>query len=135
LLAEGAVGAVFVVMADVDREDSFEVAAVHDQEPVETLATDGADPAFDEGVRAGRAHWCADCPDAVGPEHLVERRGELAVAVVDQEPNRLRPVDERLDHVPCLLGRPLTGRVRRDAGEIHLPGRELDEHEYVEASE
>src|SRR5215211_1108949 len=94
-----------VVMADVDREDSFEVASVHDQDPVETLATDCADPPFDEGVRAGRAHRGADRPDAFGAEHLVGGR-ELAVAIVDQEPDRLRSFDEGLDHVPCLLGRP-----------------------------
>src|SRR4051812_28999008 len=44
-------------MTDVDREDSFEVASVHDQDPVETLATDGADPAsmnaFARGARTG----------------------------------------------------------------------------------
>jgi hypothetical protein len=41
-----------VALTDVDREDSFEVPAVHDQDPVETLATSGADPPFDERVRA-----------------------------------------------------------------------------------
>src|SRR6266567_7813549 len=45
-----------VVMADVVREDSFEVASVQDQDPVETFAADCFDPPFDEGVRAGRAH-------------------------------------------------------------------------------
>jgi hypothetical protein len=34
---------------------------------------------------------------------------------VDQEPDRLRPVDERLDDVACLLGRPITRWVRGDA--------------------
>jgi hypothetical protein len=58
------------------------VPAVDDQEPVETLAADGADPPFDERVRAGRPYRCADDPDAVGAEHLVDRRCELAVAVV-----------------------------------------------------
>jgi hypothetical protein len=71
-----------VVMRDVGREDSVEVPAVDDQEPVETLAADGADPPFDERVRAGRPYRCADDPDAVGAEHLVDRRCELAVAVV-----------------------------------------------------
>jgi hypothetical protein len=46
-----------VVMADVDREDSFEVLAVHDQDPVEALAACGADPrsmkAFARGARTG----------------------------------------------------------------------------------
>ena len=73
-----------VVMTDVDREHSFEVPPVDDQDPVEALPADGADPAFDERVRAGCPYRCADRPEAVGAEHLVERRRELAVAIVDQ---------------------------------------------------
>ena len=42
-LVEGAVGAMLVVVTDVDREDSFEVPSVDDQDPVETLARYGAD--------------------------------------------------------------------------------------------
>src|SRR5260370_294297 len=80
-----------------------------------------AAPPFDEGVRARCAYGCADHPDAVGAEHFVEGRRELAVAVVDQEPDWFRAVDERLDHVPCLLGRPLSCRVPGDSREIHLP--------------
>ena len=88
-----------VVVGDVNRKDSLPVAAVHDQKPVETLTTDGADPPFDERVRARRAYGCADCPDADGAEDLVKRRRELAVAVMDQKPNRLRPIDKRFDVV------------------------------------
>jgi hypothetical protein len=57
-----------VVVTDVDRQDSFEVPSVHDQNPVETFATHGADPAFHEGVRAGCSYRCADCSDAVGAD-------------------------------------------------------------------
>jgi hypothetical protein len=39
-------------LVDVGQEHSFEVAAVDDQEPVEALAADVADPAFGEGVRS-----------------------------------------------------------------------------------
>ncbi len=63
-----------VVVGDVNRKDSFQVAAVDDQDPVETLAADGADPPFDERVGARRAYGCADRPDAVGAEDLVKRR-------------------------------------------------------------
>jgi hypothetical protein len=49
----------FVVVADVDREDSFELPSVDDQDPVEALAAHGADPPFDEGVRAG-CPYCSD---------------------------------------------------------------------------
>ena len=98
-LLEGAVGAMPVVMADVDREDSFEVPSVHEQEPVETFAADGADPSFDVGVRARCAYRCADGPDPLAAKHLIERRRELAVAIVNQEADRLRSFDERLDDV------------------------------------
>jgi hypothetical protein len=33
-----------VVVVDVGRQDSFEVSAVEDQEPIEALAADAADP-------------------------------------------------------------------------------------------
>jgi hypothetical protein len=124
--------AMFVVVRDVDREDAFEVPSVDDQDPVEALAADGADRPFDEGVRARCAYGCADRPDGVGSEHLVEPGCELAVAVVDQKPDRLRPVDERLDHVACLLGRPLPSRVRGDARKIDPPGGEFDKDECVQ---
>src|SRR4051795_4086276 len=52
-----------VVMTDVGREDSFEVSAVHDQEPVETFTTYGADPPFDVCVRARCSYRCADRAD------------------------------------------------------------------------
>src|SRR5712691_9194590 len=106
--------AMLVVMTDVDPEDAFEVPSVHDQDTVKTLATYSADPPFDERVRARCPYRRADRPDALRAEHLVERRRELAVAIVDQKPDRLRTFDERLDDVPCLLGRPLTRRVRGD---------------------
>jgi hypothetical protein len=38
-------------MVDVDAQDPFEVAAVEDQQPVETLGADGADEAFCNRVR------------------------------------------------------------------------------------
>ena len=58
-----------VVMTDVDREDSFEVPSIHDQDPVKTLATDGADPPFDERVRAGRV----GCVNSVSPTNWATR--------------------------------------------------------------
>src|SRR5712691_9316752 len=116
-----------VVMTNVDREGALEVPSIQDQDPIEALAADGADPPLDERVRAGSPYGRADCSDAVGTEHLIERRGEFAVAIVDQKPDRLRPFDERLDDVAGLLGRPLPRRVRRDTSQVHMPGRKLDE--------
>jgi hypothetical protein len=124
-----------VVVMNVGRKDSFEVAAVHDQEPVEALTADGPDPPFDVRVRPRRPYRCADGPDPLRAEYLVESSCELVVAIVDQEPDRLRPLNERLDDVPRLLGGPLPRGVRGDSGEVHVPGGQLDEHECIEATE
>jgi hypothetical protein len=71
---------------DVDGEDAFEVSAVADQEPVQALDPDRADPPFGVGIRLRRPHRCADHFDALGGEDVIERGGELGVAVTDQQP-------------------------------------------------
>src|SRR5205814_7893092 len=57
---ESAVRALVVVVAGVDAEDVFEVAAADDQEPVETFGSDGADEPLRERVRLRRLHWRVD---------------------------------------------------------------------------
>ena len=42
-----------VVVVDVNAQDALKLSSPCDQEPVEAVATDGADPAFGEGVRVG----------------------------------------------------------------------------------
>ena len=74
-----------VVVLDVGAQDVFEVAAADDQERVETLVADGADESLRVGVRLGCLHRRLDYCDSFAAEHLVERGGELAVAIVDQE--------------------------------------------------
>jgi hypothetical protein len=44
-------GAVPVVMVDIDAKDALELVAVDDQDPVEGLAPDRADEALGVGVR------------------------------------------------------------------------------------
>jgi hypothetical protein len=43
-----------VVMVNVNAEHVLELAAADNEEPVETLSADAADPAFDVRVRVGR---------------------------------------------------------------------------------
>jgi hypothetical protein len=52
--AERAVRPMRVVVLDVDAPDVFELLAACDQEPVEAVAADGADPALGERVRVRR---------------------------------------------------------------------------------
>ena len=54
-----------VAVVDVDAEDAFEVATVEDQQPVETLRTDGSDEALGNGIRSRRPHRRLHRPDAL----------------------------------------------------------------------
>jgi hypothetical protein len=75
-----------VVVVEVDAEDVLEVPAVQDQHAVEAFAAERPDPTFRMGVRVRRPHRGADDPDALASEHRVEVAAELAVPVVEQEP-------------------------------------------------
>jgi hypothetical protein len=54
-----------------------ELTAADDQQPVEALATNTADPALDVRVRVRRPRWCADDPDASAGEDRITRSGVI----------------------------------------------------------
>jgi hypothetical protein len=130
--AERAVWALGVVVVEIGSEDSLEVSAVEDEEPVEALGADGADEALGDGVGLRCADWCAQDPDALAAEDLVERAGVLAVAVADQEADLLLGEEEA--EVACLLGNPAAVRVGGTAAKLNAATAVLDEEENVEAT-
>src|SRR2546422_11086075 len=93
-------------MADEDAEHLFEVPAVHNQEPVETLRADGADETFGDRVRFRRLNRRADDLDPFATEDRIEVMGELAVAIADQEPQRGRAFGCRPGELTGLLTHP-----------------------------
>src|SRR3989442_5469621 len=124
-----------VVVLEIDWEDALEVASVDDQEPVEALAADRADPSLGERVRVRCSYRCSDRSYAFSAEHLVACGGELAVSVVDQEADRLCSFDERLDDVPCLLGDPGPAPIRPDARQMNLARPQIAEYQDVQTAE
>ena len=64
-------------------EDPGEMAGADDQEVVEAFPANGAHPALRERVGVRRPHRRADDLGADGAPHVVERSGELGVAVAD----------------------------------------------------
>src|SRR5215207_603876 len=111
----------------------FEVAAADDQEPVETLRSDGADEPLGVGVRLRRSQRRVDHHESLAAEHLVERSCELAVAVMDQEPHPLEHAGEA--EVARLLSHPGAGGIGRATGEMDAPAAKLDEEEHVQAAQ
>jgi hypothetical protein len=95
-----------------------------DEDLVEAVGADGADPALGEGVGVRSLNGRPDHLDAVGAEDLVEGVAELAVSIVDEEPEPLL-VAELHDQVACLLRGPASGfdeqamySIRRVASEM-----------------
>jgi len=66
-----------VVVVAVDAQDTLKLPAAADQEPVEAVAADGADPAFGERIRLRRPERCADDLDALASEDLAKARLNL----------------------------------------------------------
>jgi hypothetical protein len=91
------------------------VLLAEDQHVVQALAAQRANEPLREFVRPRRADRRPDHPRAVPGKDFIERRGELAVPVADQEPEPPGPVAEVRKQVPGLLGRPGPGRMGRSA--------------------
>ena len=79
---------------DVLAQHDLEVAWSGDQQVVETFPAQGADEPFRDRVRPRRPDRGADDPDVGTGEHGIERGGELAVSVADQEPEPVGAVAE-----------------------------------------
>jgi hypothetical protein len=71
-LSQRAVRAVLVVVRRVGREDVVEVTTADDQEPVEALAADAADPTLGVRPRLRSPYGRFDDTDAFGMEDVVE---------------------------------------------------------------
>jgi hypothetical protein len=72
-----------VVVIDELAEHHLEMTAVEDQHPIQALAPDGAGEALGVGVCTRSTDWCADDPNALGMEDLIEASCELGVPVAD----------------------------------------------------
>ena len=130
-LTKRAVRPMLVVVDRISGHDAFQMPATEDQQPVETFASQPADPAL--GVRPcpRGSHRRLNHPDPLGAEDLVEAAPELAVAIADQEPGLHPVVGELHKHIPRLLGHPLAVWTRRDPSEPNAARPQLDEKQDV----
>ena len=72
-----------VVVADMDAEDVLELATSEDQQPVEALPPDAANPALDVSVRVRSADRRPDCLHPLAVEDGIEGAAELRVTIVE----------------------------------------------------
>jgi hypothetical protein len=104
------VGSSLVVVLDEDGQDGCEVALVADQQPVQALGSDGADPSLGVGVGPRRLDGGSDDASVLATEDAVEAGHELAVAVTDQELDVFVVVGQGGGQVAGGLGDPAAGR-------------------------
>ena len=100
------VRSVAVVVPRVLGQDFPEVLLAVDQQVIETLAAQRSHQPFRDRVRPWRPDRSLDDPRAIAGEYLIEGRGELAVAVADQELEAVRPLAEVHEQIAGLLGGP-----------------------------
>ena len=122
-------------MLQVFAQHDVEVAWSGDQEVVEAFPSQSPYEPFCDRVRPGRPHRGADDPHACAGEDGVERSGELAVPVADQEPEPVGAVAEVHQQVAGLLGDPGPGGMGGDPGDMYAAAVMLDDDEDVEAAQ
>jgi hypothetical protein len=81
------VGTMAVVVLDIEVQDVKKLPTPGDQKVVQALPAHGANPALGDGIGVRRLDRCADDLGADRAPDVVEDTGELAVTVVDQEPD------------------------------------------------
>jgi hypothetical protein len=84
LQSECPVRTVGVVVLDICPKDLRQMATSDNQQPVQALGADRADPPFRVRIRSGRLDRCHQHLPTLGAEHLVEAPGEFRVAVAQQ---------------------------------------------------
>jgi hypothetical protein len=116
-------------MLDIGPQDTDKLLAADDQQLVQALPADRADPTLGDGIGVGRLHRCADDLGTGRAPHVIERPGELGVPVADQELERGGLVIEDGGDVTSLLGNPPPSRMSSDARQVHPSAGEFDEEQ------
>ena len=93
-LLQSLVRTVPVIVPGVSGQYLAEMPLTEDQDVIEALAAKRAHEPLRERVRLRRPDWRPDHPRSVTGEDVVERGGELAVPVTDEEPEPPGPPAE-----------------------------------------
>jgi hypothetical protein len=111
------------------------MALVDDQKVVQAFTAHGPDKTFGECVGPWRPYGRLDHPGTDVGEHAVERRGELRVAVTDQEPDRGGPLAQIHQQIACLLRDPRPAGMTGNAEDVHAPGADFHHEELIRTAD
>jgi hypothetical protein len=102
-----------------------------DQDAVGEFGSGGQDEAFGEAVRSRASRWDLHGDDPDAGEDGVERGGELAGSVADEEPEGGDTIVEVHQQVAGLLGGPGSSRVAGRPEDVHVPAADFQGEEDV----
>ena len=131
----GAVGSSAVVVVNVLREDYTQVPLTEDQHAVGELGSESAYEPFGETVRPRATRRNPDYLDAHIGENGIERCGELAGPVPDEEREFGDAIAEVHHEAADLLCGPWTVWVCGRAQQVHGSAGDLQHEEHVDPSE
>src|SRR5581483_8000201 len=120
-----------VVVANIFREHDTQMPLIEDQYAVGEFGSDRAHESFGETVRPRTTRRDPDHADAHIGQDSVERCGELAGAISDQE-TELREAIAKVHHqVAGLLGSPSTVRIRGCTQHLYERAGDLQDEEHI----
>jgi hypothetical protein len=126
---------VAVVVAGVGLDGALELAAVEDEDSVEALAADAADPTLHVRVGVRRPDRGSDDLHALTAEEGVEGMRELCVSVTDQDTRLFTAVVEIHAEVSGLLEHPGAVGVGGAREVVDPAAPNADEHEDIQPSQ
>src|SRR5829696_8757183 len=122
-----------VVVGAVSGEDAPQVPFAEDQDTVGELGSDGQHESFGEAVRPRAARRDLHGVVSVCGQDGVERGGELAGPVADEEPERRGALIKLHQQVAGLLGGPRCGRMGGGPEDVHIAVGDFDGKEHVDS--
>ena len=124
-----------VIVVHENGDDSLKMSLVQDQQPIETLGTNGAHEPLRHTIRLRDTKRRANNLEASPSKYLVKTVGELLVPVANQEAEFLGAFRQRPGQLARLLCDPGRGRIRRAAREMDAAAAQFDEEEDVQTLE
>lgn len=110
-LAQGGTVPMAVDVIDILGQHLLQVTLIHDEYPIQTLATHTANPSLTDRVRPRSLDRAPHDVDADRREHRIERGRELRVAVTDQKPQTVHATIKLHQQIPDLLNHRLRSRM------------------------
>jgi hypothetical protein len=124
-----------VVMIDEDLDRVLKMPPVQDQQPVQTFGPSRPHEPFRDPVRLRSLNRRPNHTHGLGLKHGIEATRELAIAVANQKPNRLLPLNEFPRDLPRVLRDPRIVGMCRAPGQVDAAATEFNEEQHIQSLE